>query len=76
MAGHAAGGDVQFFGRHASTAFEFFPATGGTMFAQIDNNTTAQETGLLLRTDGSLKRVTVGAADSGGAGYRLLRVAN
>lgn len=34
------------------------------------------ETGLLLLHNGSMKRVTVGAADSGGVGYRLLRVTN
>lgn len=34
------------------------------------------ETGMLLLHDGSIKRVTVGAADSGGTGHRLLRVTN
>lgn len=44
---------------------------------RIDNNSTAAETGLLLSVaGGALVRVSVGAADSGGAGFRAVRVTN
>jgi hypothetical protein len=45
---------------------------------QIDGNVTAAETPLLLFDidKGSLQRVSLGAADSGGSGYKLLRVPN
>jgi hypothetical protein len=38
----------------------------------------ANETGLWLydQNSTSMKRVTVGATDSGGTGFRLLRIAN
>lgn len=44
----------------------------------VQPSATADDTDLLLWdvTAGTLKRVTRGAADSGGAGFRLLRVAN
>jgi hypothetical protein len=44
--------------------------------AEVDAETSSTQTGLLLLLDGSVKRVVAGAADSGGSGYRLLRVAN
>ena len=45
---------------------------------QIDANATAAETSLLVYSvdDAALLRVSVGAADSGGAGFRLLRIPN
>lgn len=44
----------------------------------VDNSSTANDTALLLWdvTAGILVRVTRGAADSGGAGFRLLRIPN
>lgn len=52
-------------------------ATTHTSRFAIDTNTTAAETTLQVSVaGGSLQRVSVGAADSGGAGYRVLRVPN
>lgn len=53
-------------------------ATGGVERARLDASATADDTALLLYdvTAGSVKRVSRGAADSGGAGFRLLRVPN
>lgn len=46
--------------------------------AKFDKTPTAGETGLWIwdADNGNLERVTVGAADSGGAGFKLLRIAN
>ncbi len=53
------------------------PTSGfGAEVVQIDAGSSATDTGLLLLHNGTMKRVVVGAADSGGTGYRLLRVAN
>jgi len=45
---------------------------------EIDGNTTAGETPMLLLdiTDGTMKRVSIGTADSGGVGFKVLRVPN
>lgn len=45
---------------------------------KVDGNTTAGETPLLVYdiTAATLQRVSIGAADSGGAGFRVLRVPN
>jgi hypothetical protein len=50
----------------------------GTARLQVDGNTTAGETPLLLLDidKGTLQRVSIGAADSGGTGFKLLRVPN
>lgn len=54
--------------------------TGGTDVLNLNATTTDNETAvaLLVRVGGasSIKRVSVGAADSGGTGYRILRVPN
>lgn len=44
----------------------------------VDGNTTSGETPLLLLdlAAGTMKRVSIGAADSGGTGYKVLRVPN
>lgn len=49
-----------------------------TAAIQADNSSTADDTRFLLYdvTAGALKRVTRGAADSAGTGYRTLRIAN
>lgn len=52
-------------------------ATNGVERARLDANETASETALLLSVGGAtVARVSVGANDSGGAGFRLLRVPN
>lgn len=45
---------------------------------QIDGNTTSGETPMLLLdlAAGTMKRVSIGAADSGGTGFKVLRVPN
>jgi hypothetical protein len=54
--------------------------TGGittkTNIIQFDGNSGASTTGVLIYENGSAKRVTVGANDSGGAGFRVLRIPN
>lgn len=51
--------------------------TNSTARARVDANVTASETALLLSIAGAaVQRVSVGANDSGGAGFRVLRVAN
>lgn len=55
-------------------------ATPGTQVnaGQFDASTTAGQTRFLLYDvdNGTLERVTVGAADSGGAGFKVLRIPN
>ena len=50
----------------------------GVTVGRFDENTTAGETRFLLYDvdNGTLERVTVGAADSGGAGFKVLRIPN
>ena len=45
---------------------------------EVDNSSTAGDTRMLLYdvTSATMKRVSVGAADSGGAGFKVLRVPN
>lgn len=44
---------------------------------RVDSNATASETALLISVAGAaVQRVSIGAADSGGTGFRILRVAN
>lgn len=45
---------------------------------QLDDDTTAGNTRVLVYDvdNGQLERVSVGAADSGGAGYKVLRIPN
>lgn len=60
------------------------PTTSGTTaqthrtVVEVDGSTTAGDTSLLLWdvSAGSLKRVSIGASDSGGTGFKLLRVPN
>jgi hypothetical protein len=49
-----------------------------TKVAQLDKPPTAAQTGLMIWDvdNNNLERVTVGAADSGGAGFKVLRIAN
>ncbi len=49
----------------------------GNAIVALDKSTTSGNTRMQLRLhDGSLQRVTVGASDSGGTGFRVLRVPN
>jgi peptidoglycan/xylan/chitin deacetylase (PgdA/CDA1 family) len=59
-------------------AIDFYDSTLGSRVAGFDQGGAAADVGLLLWdfTAGTLKRVSRGAVDSGGAGFRLLRVAN
>lgn len=60
------------------SAFDDRLAFDGDDKLQVDGSTTANDTAMLLWdvNSGTLKRVSVGAADSGGAGFRLLRIVN
>ncbi len=48
------------------------------MVIKLDDSTTSGDTRLFLYDvdNDTLERVTVGAADSGGAGYKVLRISN
>jgi hypothetical protein len=62
----------------SKTIFRATP-TGSTTTADalyVDGDDSSTQTALVVRFNGSMKRVEVGAADSGGAGYRLLRITN
>lgn len=50
----------------------------GAEFARIDGSTTATQTRFLIYDvdNATLERVTVGAADSGGVGFKYLRIPN
>ena len=48
----------------------------GVNVLQIDSTDSGDETCLLLNVNGTLKRVSFGAADSESSGYRTLRIAN
>jgi hypothetical protein len=69
--------------RNATQQHSFYTAannttTTGTEVARVDNSTTAADTRLLLWdvNKGALSRVSVGANDSGGTGFKVLRVTN
>jgi len=63
---------------HAGSVGSHKLTVGDTVVLEIDPSSTADDTRLRLWdvTAGSLKRVTRGAADSGGTGFRCLRIAN
>lgn len=52
--------------------------SGGNKSVEFDENATSGETRMLLWdvTGGTLQRVSIGANDSGGSGYRVLRIPN
>ena len=58
----------------------FYAADGSALREgfRVDGNTTANETPLVIYdiTGAALVRVSIGAADSGGSGYRVLRIPN
>jgi hypothetical protein len=51
---------------------------GNTTQVQVDEDSTAGNTRLLVYDvdNGQVERVTVGAADSGGSGFKVLRIPN
>lgn len=49
------------------------PTTAGFV---VDYNRTTNETATLIQANGSIQRISVGDADSGGAGFRVLRIPN
>lgn len=68
---------------NAATSIEHYTAadnttTEGDKVVEIDHDSTAGNTRLLLWDvdNGQLERVSVGAADSGGAGFKSLRIPN
>lgn len=67
-------------GAKAATRQDFYAASAvnqaGGVVARYDKGDTATQTAMLLMHDGTLKRVEVGASDSGGTGYRILRLIN
>lgn len=69
-----------FYGRAQSgqttRLLELIDSSGGFIFLVDSAQAAADETVVRLTINGALKRVVVGAADSGGTGYRVLRVAN
>ena len=52
--------------------------TANTTVIKLDDNNTAGNTRLLLYDvdNATVERVSVGAADSGGTGYKVLRIPN
>jgi hypothetical protein len=64
------------FGRGGANKASMY--SGGVKVGEFDNDATAGNTRFLLYDvdAGTLKRVSVGAADSGGSGYKVLRVTN
>lgn len=69
------GGDTYL---HESAANEMTIVAGGLNCARVDTDNTALNTRFFVGVGGGvgLQRVTLGAADSGGAGFRALRVPN
>jgi len=74
----ARAGDCSVGFSNARGSFKVREGFGGTVVAEVDDDSTAGNTRLLIWdvTAGTLRRVTVGAADSGGAGFKVLRISN
>ena len=68
--------DFQISSAHATGTITLL--SGGTNGIRVDNSATATHTRLLVFDvdNGQLERVTVGAADSGGTGFKVLRIPN
>lgn len=64
--------------RMNANTFYFYDSSGPTQIFQIDKPVTATQTGLMLYDvdNATVERVTVGAADSGGTGFKVLRIPN
>lgn len=65
-------------GAYNSTTNAYSIATNGVETVRFDANATAANTRMLIYDvdNGTLERVSVGAADSGGAGFKVLRIPN
>jgi hypothetical protein len=77
--GSAAGAMLNYYNSVLEVAYNSAALTiNSTKSLEVDNDTTAGNTRFLLydNDSGSLVRVSVGADDSGGSGYKLLRVPN
>ena len=74
--GNAAPGPVEFYVSTPGASSNDQQAA--TLVAKVDHSATANSTRFWLwdTTAGSLKQVMLGAADSGGSGFKMLRVAN
>lgn len=76
------GDNIVFLQRNTDTApsgtfLRAVNAANSSVLFDIDQNTTAAETNLRLSVAGaSAVRVSIGAADSGGTGFRVLRIPN
>jgi hypothetical protein len=85
IAGLSSGDDFQFGNNNGTNFTTVFSGTGGVYASvggnnkvQFDNTATAGNTAMLLYDvdNATVERVTVGAADSGGSGYKVLRIPN
>jgi hypothetical protein len=74
--GVGTGGEATIFCDAANTVF--VRDSGASLFFQVDKGSGAGTTGLAIWdvNGGTFRRVTVGANDSGGAGFKLLRIPN
>jgi len=72
VAGGSAGGVIEL----ASSNVEF--KVNSVQQFQVDNNATARNTRMLIYDvdNATMERVSVGVADSGGGGFKLLRIPN
>ena len=64
--------------RLEATQFELYAGSSPIESMRVDSNATAGNTRMLVWDvdNGQLERVSVGAADSGGAGFKVLRIPN
>jgi hypothetical protein len=72
----SSGGNALFIDTRTSHPIVFRPNTAERL--RVDNTATAGNTALLLYDvdNGTMERVTVGAADSAGTGFKVLRIPN
>lgn len=70
--------NVLLVNRSGTTISDFRVTIGGTESVRVDSNATAGNTRFMIYDvdNATLERVSVGANDSGGAGFKLLRIPN
>jgi hypothetical protein len=74
-----AGARLNYYNSNVEAAyFDVSTTVNSVLTIKADNDTTAGNTRFLLydNDNGQLERVSVGAADSGGSGYKVLRIPN